>query len=548
MRAQDPDESTSLSTVEKPPRLESTRRDDSMDDQAMDAETLGEPTGVQSGRLKPDTLLSGLLFLLGATVLQRSIGLVRSGIFFRLMDPAELGLWDVSYGFLLVAAPLITLGIPGTLPRYFDRFRRRGTLPKLLLQIVGGLTAVAAIAAAVIIQFRAEFGQWLFGRTDQAGLVIGVGLSLLAMAWFSIAVKFFVAMRLQRMASLMYFCHSLLFAVIGFLSLATISSSAVCVLFAHSFAMVVTLPLVAYWLLKTWRTIPVAESDEVQPTEWRSIGLFSISLCLSGVLTNVFTLVDRYMIVHYSGLGTTASLAMVGQYFAARIIPMLMISVATGFAFQMLPHLTQDWEEGRREIVGRKIDFTLRSVALFSFAFASLFLVIAPWIFSQVFADKFDTGLTVLGITLTSGILFCMFSTAKLHLWCFEKAWVAGFLCFGATVVNAIANIVLLPRYGLQGAATAHCLGVLSLLLGVYAVSGWLGMKFKVATFVLTAVPFTLFFGSGFAFTALLMSMLLVLTTNLIFDAAEKRQMMQAAREMVLRLPGFNGRSYLPTP
>ena len=73
-------------------------------------------------------------------------------------------------------------------------------------------------------------------------------------------------------------------------------------------------------------------------------------------------------------------------------------------------------------------------------------------------------------------------------------------------------------------------------------------MKFKVATFVLTAVPFTLFFGSGFAFTALLMSMLLVLTTNLIFDAAEKRQMMQAAREMVLRLPGFNGRSYLPTP
>ena len=36
MRAQDPDESTSLLTVEKPPRLESTRRDDSMDDQAMD--------------------------------------------------------------------------------------------------------------------------------------------------------------------------------------------------------------------------------------------------------------------------------------------------------------------------------------------------------------------------------------------------------------------------------------------------------------------------------------------------------------------------------
>lgn len=548
MHAHNPDDPSHVATeTPQTNALHQTHTDSAIAPERRDAGILENASPKPKGNLKPDTLLGGLAFLLMATVLQRTVGLVRSALFFRWMDPSELGLWDVSYGFLLVASPLISLGVPGTLPRYFERFRRRGNLPTLILQIIAGLTAVAAAAAAIIILFCDDFGNWLFGRSDQDHLVVGVGLSLLAMAWFGIAIKFFVAMRLQRMASLMNFVHSALFALIGCLSLATVTSSAISVLFAHAFAMVLTLLVVSYWLVRTWRTIPVSIDEPNQSIQWGSIGLFSISLCLSTVLSNVFAVVDRYMIVHYSGLEATASLAMVGQYSAARIVPMLMISVATGFAFQMLAHLTYDWELGRRELVGRKIDFTLRAVALFSFIFSTAFLLIGPWVFSRVFDNKYDEGLQVLGITLTSGILFCMFSTAKLHLWCFEKAWLAGLISGVAAVVNAVANLILLPRLGLAGAATANCIGVLSLLLGVFACSTLLGMRFKPATFLLTAVPFTLFFGSGFAVIALVATLLLVLTTNLIFDGEEKRQMLNATRQLAMRVSGRRGTPPLPS-
>ncbi len=70
------------------------------------AESLGGP--------KIETLAQSVTLLLAITVVQRAIGFARGVLLCRWLDPDELGQWDLALGFLMLAAPVAVLGLPGS--------------------------------------------------------------------------------------------------------------------------------------------------------------------------------------------------------------------------------------------------------------------------------------------------------------------------------------------------------------------------------------------------------------------------------------------------
>src|SRR3989337_1137354 len=82
--------------------------------------------------LAPDSLAASVMVLLVVSVVQRSVGFGRGILFCRWLSPDELGQWDMAYSFLLLAAPLIVLGLPGSFGRYLERYRQRRQLRTLL--------------------------------------------------------------------------------------------------------------------------------------------------------------------------------------------------------------------------------------------------------------------------------------------------------------------------------------------------------------------------------------------------------------------------------
>jgi len=73
---------------------------------------------------------------------------------------------------------------------------------------------------------------------------------------------------------------------------------------------------------------------------------------LGSVLINLLGVIDRYMILHFSPrLSAKAALDAVGNYYAARVVPLLLVSIATMLATIIIPHLSHDWEAGRRDLV-----------------------------------------------------------------------------------------------------------------------------------------------------------------------------------------------------
>ena len=110
------------------------------------------------------------------------------------------------------------------------------------------------------------------------------------------------------------------------------------------------------------------------------------------LLWNLFDVVDRYMIVHLMPGPAAEALAEVGNYRSSRVLPLLLSSVTIMIAGALLPHLSHDWEAGRRRRVSDRLNLFLKIWAILLTAGAAAVLFIAPGLFRIGFQSKFSGG------------------------------------------------------------------------------------------------------------------------------------------------------------
>src|SRR5690606_36656308 len=97
---------------------------------------------------------------------------------------------------------------------------------------------------------------------------------------------------------------------------------------------------------------------------WTKLLRFAFFVWVTNLLTHLFAIVDRYMIVHCAGLTPSEALEQVGHYHSSRIIPLLMVSVADLLSGLVMPHLSHDWEAGRRENVSKRLNLTIKLTSI----------------------------------------------------------------------------------------------------------------------------------------------------------------------------------------
>ena len=111
------------------------------------------------------------------------------------------------------------------------------------------------------------------------------------------------------------------------------------------------------------------------------------------LLWNLFDVVDRYMIVHLMPGSAAEALAEVGNYRSSRVLPLLLSSITVMIAGALLPHLSHDWEAGRRQRVSDRLNLFLKIWAILLTAGAAAVLFVAPELFRVGFQSKFAGGL-----------------------------------------------------------------------------------------------------------------------------------------------------------
>ena len=161
---------------------------------------------------------------------------------------------------------------------------------------------------------------------------------------------------------------------------------------------------------------------------------FAAWVWVTNLLYNLFDVVDRYMIVHTSGAADP--LAVVGSYHSSRIVPLLLVSVARLMGTMILPHLSHDWEAGRRREVSDRMNLTLKLLGLLLFVGSIAILLAGPLLFDVAFEGKFARGKDALPWTLTYCSWFGLVTMAQLYLWCAERARLGCLALFIGLVTN----------------------------------------------------------------------------------------------------------------
>ena len=284
--------------------------------------------------------------------------------------------------------------------------------------------------------------------------------------------------------------------------------------------------------------MPACRADAAPPLQptphvavWAKIAPFAAWVLLGSVLTNLFGVVDRYMIVHFSRMSAAEALDAVGNYHSSRVVPLLLVSIATMLATMITPHLSHDWEAGRREQVAARLRLFLKLFGFALFAGAVAVLLAAPLLFQVALRGKFPGGQAVLPWTLVYCTWFGLSLVAQNYLLCAEKARLASVALFCGLVLNVPLNLVLLPRLGLQGAvlstaaANALSLGLICLF------NRRLGFHLDDGAKLVLVLPMLVCLGPWVALFALVAVAADAVWSDRLLSPEEKRQLAEGVAE-----------------
>jgi len=486
-----------------------------------------------------DGLADSVMILLVMAAVQRIAGFLRAVLFCRWLDPEQLGQWDMAFSFLILAAPLTVLALPGAFGRYAEHFRQRGQLRTFLRRTT--LTCIGLVAAGttVILLGRRWFSELIFGTPDEAGTVTLLAVSLVAVVTYNFSIELFTALRKVRLVSVLQLVNSMAFAGIGLGLILGWQASAVSVVIAYGAACLITAVLAGWRLSSTWQSIRPADEPLAARPFWARFAPFAGWLLIVNMLANLFEVIDRYMIVHYSAMPAAEALAQVGNYHSSRVIPMLMVTVAAMLGSMITPHLSHDWEAGRRREVGQRLALFLK---LFGFALvlgSTAVLVASPLLFGWAFRGKFDGGLAVLPWTLTYCSWFAMVMIVQNYLWCAEKAYLSSVALGIGLGVNIGLNLLLLPTLGLLGAVLATTTANLVALGLICLFIGRIGFPFDPGVRVVIGLPPVVCLGPWIAMLVLVVVAAEATFGKHLLTPEERDEIAEGMQKYLGRLPWF---------
>ncbi len=498
-----------------------------------------EPSTQPTNRLRPDTLAASVAILLVANLVQRSIGFGRGVLFCRWLAPDELGTWEMAYSFLLLAAPLVVLGLPGSFGRYLDRFRQRGQLRTFLRRASIWTATLTFTAAGLLMLAAPQFSNLIFGRSDHRPMVLLLAASLVAVILHHFLEALFAALRKFSIVSTMHFCQSLLFAGLSLSLLWWWRFAAESIVVGYGMACLVSAVGTLVW---KWRAL----SEEVVPDGgvahrefWPPLVRFAIWVWITNLICHLFAVVDRYMLVHCSGLENAAALALVGHYHASRIVPLLFLSVADLLGGVVMPYLSHDWEISARERVSQRLNLILKFASLVMTAGGVVVLWASPLLFLVAFDGRYDEGLAVMPWTLAYCVWYGLLLVAQNYIWCAERMKLGTLPLASGLAVNIALNLVLIPAWGLLGAVIATTISTGLALAVLYWINHAAGMQLQAGTIWLSLAPIALCGGAWCGTAALVVLAATLPFSKTLFNQQER----DALRELSYTfLAGLNGR------
>ncbi len=524
-------------------------------------------------RRSGDTFATGVMVMLLLNFVQRLVGLLRGLGFCHFLSDVELGQWALINSFFIIGVPIAVLGLPGSFGRFVEYFRSRNQLGEYFRRVAAVSIVGLLVSCSAILTFPQQFTWVLFKESQPYWLVVWMVVTLISVTVFSFVNELVAALREVRAVSLMQFVQSVVFGVVGLVILcidptwtmllpsftiacvlATLPGLLVLITSYRKEFSIAPRPLVGSLpvpkrnkKLQTKRKVQHAKTDAVEKpfnarALWARILPYAVALWVMNLLSNLFEVSDRYMLLHLMSGSEHAGQAMVGQYHCGRILPNLLTSIAMMLGGVLLPFISADWEAAKPQRIAARLRQVMQMVSIGFTLLAIAAMCVAPLLFYYGFSDRYREAEAILPISMSQAIWVSLFIVAQSYLLCIERGKQLAALMIGGLLVNLGLNWILIQQYGLFGAVLATSTANLLTLLILLWRMGRHGCPLGWGTLALCLTPLAVAAGPVVATIALIAIVIVAGRTSWLLSLEDRRQIDSAILPKLNRL-GIN----LPT-
>lgn len=388
---------------------------------------------------------TGIIF--AGTVISMFFGFLSRAIIAREFSTSEYGVFNLALTVLSIALVIATLGFQNSLPREvaFYREKEPGKVERLVSTAIT-ITAVSAVITALLIFFLAGGISQLFHEERLVGalrvIVLALPFSALTAVIISVSRGFERVREQVYFQKILYPTAFLILVIIGVamgFSFKYVFSAYVVAQGVTLIALVMDLRKNKIFRIKTFLDSKIG----------KELIKFSIPLMLTGIAGFVMTWTDTLMLGYY------LSSEVVGLYNSAAPIAKL-LPIFLGSAGLVYPPLaTVLYTQGKISELKRVYQILTKWIFLLTLPIFAVMFLFPEATINFLFGAKYVSAASALQI-LALGFMFHTF--LGLNGWSLIVIKESSFVMYSTLVsalVNVALNAVLIPLYGIEGAATA---------------------------------------------------------------------------------------------
>ncbi|WP_141503735.1 polysaccharide biosynthesis protein [Paenibacillus luteus] len=437
---------------------------------------------VQVGRGSKRLLVNGVVLMAGAALLSKLIGVFQKIPLQNLAGDRVFGIYNAVYPFYQLAASLATAGLPTAVSLLIAERLRRGndtegvrrTLYAALLLL--GMTGI--VSFGFMWAGSEQVARWI-GDAETAGAIRSVSFALL-LAPFVAALRGYmqglgkmglsaasqVAEQMIRVGVMLLVLGLSWSAGWGEASVASgvMSGSA----FGGAAALLI---LVVYsWSKRTGERF--SRKVGALKEEIKKLAVIALPVALGAVVVPVLGVVDAFTVprlLQVSGASEAHAMGMFGIYSRAQPLVQLVVMVAGAAAAAMVPGLALARMRGAYGQLRMQLSLVERAAWGIGAAAAVGLVLLAEPLNIMLYEDAKGTiAFALIGCTALAGSVNAVTAPVLQSL---GAVRIPAFLLLLAAVLKGVLNAVLVPAYGIEGAAIGGVVALsVAALLGTIAV------------------------------------------------------------------------------
>jgi len=391
---------------------------------------------------------AGVVFI--ATIIARILGYVIRMSIARIYGPEGYGLVSTSLALFTIASTVALLGFTNSLTRqisYYLNTDRAERVKSLIFSAYGISSTLAIVAGTIIFIFSDQLAVNTFNNPKLTIFLKYFGASIFFFVWIKLAASIFKAYKRMIWYTLtqdVFRFGAILIAVLLVILLHQPVKSLGFAYFA-AFLVVGVLGTVAAIYMTPVKKYPAESPFSEAP----NLFAFSWPLMLASIIHMFLFRVDILMIGYF--LNQTQ----VGIYNAAVPIGQLLTIIISSFTPFLLPTMTEYFAQNDIDNLNKTFAISTKWVFLFTIPAFSLMLFFPDFFLVVIFGKQFLEAALVLQI-ISAGFLLAasvgptgnlLITVGKTHLNLINNLVVI--------VINIVLNLLLIPRFGIYGAAIA---------------------------------------------------------------------------------------------